>query len=37
MAQVLQGIPNVVFFTDDILVMGREHEATLCKSIRQNP
>ena len=33
MAQVLQGIPNVVFFIiDDILVTGRtrkEHEATL--------
>ena len=34
MAQVLQGIPNVVFFIDDILVTGRtrkEHEATLCR------
>ena len=34
MAQVLQGIPNVLFFIDDILVTGRtrkEHEATLCR------
>ena len=32
MAQVLQGIPNVVFFIDDILVTGqtrKEREATL--------
>ena len=34
MAQVLQGIPGVVFFVDDILVTGRtrdEYEATLRK------
>ena len=34
MAQVLHGIPGVVYFIDDILVTGwtrEEHEATLCK------
>ena len=34
MAQVLHGIPGVVYFIDDILVTGQtreEHEATLCK------
>jgi len=34
MAQVLQGIPGVVYFIDDILITGHtraEHEANLCK------
>ena len=34
MAQVLHGIPGVVYFIDDILATGQtreEHEATLCK------
>ena len=34
MAQVLHGIPKVVYFIDDILVMGQtrtEHEANLCQ------
>ena len=34
MAQVLQGIPGVVYFIDDILVTGHtrlEHEANLCR------
>jgi len=34
MAEVLQGIPGVIYFIDDILVTGHtrvEHEANLCK------
>ena len=38
MAQVLQGIPNVVFFIDDILVTDqtrKEREATLCRVLNR--
>ena len=34
MAQVLQGIPGVIYFIDDILVTGHtrlKHEASLCR------